>query len=276
MANMKNISRSRSLFHYTSGEGLLGILGSGTLFASHYNFLNDKTEGNTLRELLLPLLEKETRTFVPKLIKEGIIKPELLAAHGANYYKDEVGKMFDSMTAATDSVSPYFITSFCMHEEGTSDHAHGLLSQWRGYARGGYAIKFDEFAIDELTKRESAKCRLQGILTDSVHYRDLDKIVSAERFEGFAAALFKAVLEQVLPNAVRKLTEILGDKTSEDFADPYLSTVPFIKNIGFEEENEYRIVALCNRVDVAEDGDDREYKPMHFRHSITVAFSEGF
>src|ERR1700730_8245658 len=102
---MNNIAKSRSLFHYTNSDGLLGILGSGALFASHYSFLNDTSEGTVLREVLLPLLERETRAFVPKLIEEGIIKPELLAAHGDNYYKDEVGRMFNSMAAATDNVA---------------------------------------------------------------------------------------------------------------------------------------------------------------------------
>lgn len=75
---MNNIAKSRSLFHYTNSDCLLGILGSGSLFASHYSFLNDKSEGNVLREILLPLLEAETRTFVPKLIEEGIINPNFL------------------------------------------------------------------------------------------------------------------------------------------------------------------------------------------------------
>jgi hypothetical protein len=258
-------SKSRCLFHYTTSEGLLGILGSGSLHASHYGFLNDKSEGDTLRDLLLSQLESETRKFVPHLINAGIIKPDLLTAHGSNYYRDEVGRMFDSMASATNNVAPYFITSFCMHEEGTDNHADGLLSQWRGYARGGFAIEFDEFGIDELTKRENAACRLQGILTNKVHYRDFEKFVNAEQFEGFAATLFKAVLEQVLPKARNKLKEILGDKTTEDFAQAYLSIVPFLKNSGFEEESEYRIVALCNRIGVSDDGDQRKYKDMHFR-----------
>jgi hypothetical protein len=262
---MNNIAKSRSLFHYTNSDGLLGILGSGALFASHYSFLNDTSESSVLREVLLPLLERETRTFVPRLIEEGIIKPELLAAQGTNYYKDEVGRMFNSMASATDNVAPYFITSFCMHEEGTDHHADGLLSQWRGYARGGFALEFDEFEIDELTKRESAECRLQGILTNAVHYRDLDQFVEADRFKGFAASLFKAVLEQVLPKASGKLTEILGDKTTEDFAGFYLGTVPFLKNSAFEEEHEYRIVALCNRIGVTDGDDKRRYKDLHFR-----------
>ena len=262
---MTNTSKSRSLFHYTNSEGLLGILGSGALFASHYGFLNDLSEGNILRDILLPHLEKETRTFLPKLIDEGIIKSELLAARGPNYYRDEVGRMFDAMTSATDNVAPYFITSFCMHEEGTDHHADGLLSQWRGYARGGFAIEFDELALDELTKQENAQFRLQGILANAVRYRDLDQFVDADRFKGFAASLFKAVLEQVLPNAHRKLTEILGEKTTEDFAGFYLGTVPFLKSSAFEEENEYRIVALCNRVGVTEEADERRYKELNFR-----------
>jgi hypothetical protein len=262
---MKNIAKSRSLFHYTNSEGLLGILGSGALFASHYSFLNDTSEGNVFREVLLPLLERETRAFVPKLIEEGIIKPELLAAHGDNYYKDEVGRMFNSMAAATDNVAPYFITSFCMHDEGTDHHANGLLSQWRGYARGGFAIEFDEFKIDELTKREAAECRLQGILTNVVHYRDFDQFVEADRFKGFAASLFKAVLEEVFPKARERLAEILGDKTTDDFAGFYVGTVPFLKNSGFEEEHEYRIVALSNRIGVTDEADERRYKDLHFR-----------
>jgi hypothetical protein len=228
-------------------------------------FLNDKSEGSMLREVLLPLLEKETRTFVPQLVNAGIVKPELLTAQGSNYYKDEVGRMFDAMASATDNVAPYFITSFCMHEEGTDHHADGLLSQWRGYARGGFAIEFDELKIDELTKRETADWRLQGILTNAVRYNDLEEFVEVDRFKGFAATLFKAVLEQVLPKARSKVVEILGEKTTEDYGRFYLGTVPFLKNRSFEEEHEYRIVTLCNRIGVAEEGDERRHKKLHFR-----------
>src|ERR1035441_3962462 len=35
-----------------------------------------------------------------------------------------------------NNTAPFFITSFCMHKKGTAVHEHGLLSQWRGYARG--------------------------------------------------------------------------------------------------------------------------------------------
>jgi hypothetical protein len=244
---------------------LIGILESGSIYASHYGFLNDRSEGASLREVLLPYLANETRQFLPTLIDAGIIKAELLATHGDDYYEAEVAKMFDSMASATDKVAPYFIASFCMHEEGTDHHSDGLLSQWRGYARGGFAIEFDEFKLDDLTKQERDKCRLQGILTREVRYRDFDKFVEPERFSGFAATLFKAVLVQVIPKAADLLVEILGDKSTHDFARPYLSTVPFLKDGSFEEEQEYRIVALSNRIGVADPSDERLYKNLHFR-----------
>src|SRR5262249_37150111 len=48
-----------SVFHYTDSAGLLGILSSRSLFATHYRYLNDISEGSLIRELILPILENE-------------------------------------------------------------------------------------------------------------------------------------------------------------------------------------------------------------------------
>jgi hypothetical protein len=45
---------SRSLFHYTSARGLIGILGTQALFATHANFLNDSSECQLLRGAINP------------------------------------------------------------------------------------------------------------------------------------------------------------------------------------------------------------------------------
>jgi hypothetical protein len=139
------------------------------------------------------------------------------------------------------------------------------LSQWRGYARGGFAIEFDELKLDALTRLENEKCRLQGIMTREVTYRDFNKVVLPEQFAGFAATMFRTVLSEAMPKATEALIEILGEKTTEDFFRPFVSTVPFLKNSGFEEEQEYRIVALSNRIGVVAPSDDRLYKKVHFR-----------
>jgi hypothetical protein len=60
-------------------------------------------------------------------------------------------KLYTSVVRATNNVTPFFVVSFCRHEEGTQAFEHGLLSQWRGYAEaGGFAIEFDEEKLDTL------------------------------------------------------------------------------------------------------------------------------
>lgn len=72
----------------------------------------------------------------------------------------------------------------------------------------------------------------------------------------------------MVPKAKTKLVEILGNKTTQDFAHPYLITAPFLKDSSFEEEQEYRIVALCNRIGVTDPNDERRYKDLHFRTKL--------
>ena len=173
--------------------------------------------------------------------------------------------MFQSMDRATDNVSPYFITSFCIHDKNTPAYLDGLLSQWRGYARGGFAVEFDEYEIDALVEQEKQKWAYQGILSDAVHYRNFGDYVDLKDFDGFAATMFKEVLDEVLPSAKKRLKEILGTRAINDYGQAYLSKVPFLKNLGFEEEREYRLAALCNRVGFKEEEDTRDHKQFHFR-----------
>jgi hypothetical protein len=56
-----------SIFHYTDADGLLGILSTNSLYATHYKYPNDITEAATVRELLLPILESEIAVITPKL-----------------------------------------------------------------------------------------------------------------------------------------------------------------------------------------------------------------
>jgi hypothetical protein len=174
--------QSRSLFHYTDANGLIGIVESQSLFATHADFLNDSTECRSILTVLLPRLEAELRELAPKLIKSGIIHPSIETDYGDTVYRQEAENMLRAMLQAANNTSPFFVTSFCIHEPGTPAYEHGLLSQWRGYARGGFAIEFDELGIDQLNRQETDKFRYAGIRTDIVAYRDHDKHVPAELF----------------------------------------------------------------------------------------------
>jgi hypothetical protein len=86
--------------------------------------------------------------------------------------------------------------------------------------------------------------------------------IQSERFE--LSVPFRGSVAEPLKIA-DKLTDVLGAKVTNDFSRPFLSTAPFLKNESFEEENEYRIVALCNRPSVKGKSDQRDAKPIKFR-----------
>src|SRR5947208_1388829 len=127
---------SRCLFHYTTAEGLLGIIKDNCLFATHADFSNDSAECKLIRPHLKKVLMEEFKHLVPKLIELGILKPELLEEYGRSFYAAEAENCVNVMLKAVGNVSPYFITSFCVHQKSDYEYFHGLLSQWRGYARG--------------------------------------------------------------------------------------------------------------------------------------------
>ena len=52
-----------SLYHYTSNQGLVGILESQKLWATNYSFLNESSELNYGMKLSIELLEMEIKKY---------------------------------------------------------------------------------------------------------------------------------------------------------------------------------------------------------------------
>jgi hypothetical protein len=104
-----------NLYHYTTGEGLKGVLQTKRIWATHYKYVNDSSEfdyGRVIARETIQRVSVETRHAV-------------------------VDKMLDELQAfieAEKEASEHYVARFC----GTGD----LLSQWRGYANSGigYAI----------------------------------------------------------------------------------------------------------------------------------------
>ena len=103
------------LYHYTSVNGLRGIVDSGNIWATHLGFLNDLSEGR--------------------------------AAASDEAYRAKLEE--------TDKRSPLFIASFCRHQEphqlknGLLSQWRGYAGEG-----GGYCVVFDEDALDGLVAAE--------------------------------------------------------------------------------------------------------------------------
>ncbi|MDB5617443.1 DUF2971 domain-containing protein [Tardiphaga sp.] len=261
--------QSASLFHYTTASGLIGIIQEQVLFATHANYLNDTSELQILSELLVPQVSAEFREIVPKLIAANAFTPGLMKKYGENVYDSEAANVCRSIMRTIETISPFYLTSFCMHSHGSEEYNHGLLSQWRGYGRGGFAIEFDEAELDKLTQLESKQRSLQAIATRKVVYRNHEEFANLRAFEGLgASALGDAFREKVPALAARPdVAQILSDREVVSYIAAFITTIPFLKSPRFQEENEYRLIANATIPSQAK-GDVRAAIKINFREGV--------
>jgi hypothetical protein len=257
---------SGSLFHYTSAAGLIGILRDQVLWSTHANYLNDAAELTILSELLTPQISREFRDAVPRLLAVGAFVPELLSRYGETIYDSEAKNVCRAVIRTIEQVAPLYVTSFCMHPAESEESNHGLLSQWRGYGRGGFAIEFDEKMLDDLTIKENEQRSLQMIATREVAYGEHDKAANIDRFAGVGLAALGAAFREKTPNLAARpeVAAILGQEELANFIRPFMEALPFLKTTRFKEENEYRLVSAATLPSRAHE-DTRPAIPIHFR-----------
>jgi hypothetical protein len=132
------------LYHYTSTDGLLGILASGELWATNVLYLNDSAELADAITVLDSALEDSESWKLHDLVRF----------------------MLRSMTGHLREMPlDYFVVCFC--EEGD------LLNQWRAYgSRGaGYSVGFDAGALSgvaAIKKVEYDPTKKKEIITQRV------------------------------------------------------------------------------------------------------------
>lgn len=124
------------LFHYTTAEGLRGVLSSGCLWATDVRYLNDTVE-----------FEYGRRLAIEKLL--GI--RERVAFSSAHVR--EVSEAIQALERVKPRV---FAASLAVGGD--------LLSLWRGYCRprDAYAIGFDRRALQRVVQRRN--CRLECVI----------------------------------------------------------------------------------------------------------------
>lgn len=237
------------LFHYTSAAGLLGILDSQSLRATHSAFLNDSAEIALFLERRLPqLLESAILSELaadPKLqvLPQFARTPEEAHATVVRYAHD----MAESIRITTMRFNqPYFV---CFSTPATARiRAEGLLSQWRSYGRdGGYAIVFDSGALETLLRTEGTTFWYQHAQWGDVYYhQDGDDLVNAE------PEIHEA--EDALRNSIRGYIRDPSARQLEATFEPVASLSCLYKHWGFHEEREVRIVAIPPNEELTREG----------------------
>jgi hypothetical protein len=251
-----------SIFHYTDAAGLLGILSSKSLFATHYKFLNDLTEAAAIRELIMPILESEVAEITPQLIEKRWLNERYYGDYGTGIHRLEAENLYGSFVRAIDNVSPFFVTSFCRHDMGTQPYEHGLLSQWRAYANTvGFAIEFDEQQLDSLLTLETASHAYAGFKSAEVRYEKYEQDFDAKIYKGLAREMIRGMFD----HAKIDVSSVTGHADIDAVGLEFAKSAPFFKHRRFVEEREYRIAAVCLRAGKVPDGEKRPTKQINFR-----------
>jgi len=232
------------LHHYTSFNGLRGIVQSDTLWASHYSELNDTTEVTHLRE---PFGRAAARRFLQTLsekqrhsprIRRAIRKSGGLEKSADDLARDLMNSTYKVTFEDHDEFSfgePY-IASFCSHAgDQPYEQNHGLLSQWRGYAGdGGFCIVFDTATFGALFVREWVENYWTHLNVDQARYATDDRDIDAA---------FSDILD-LLNHFVECMIDGRSPPSMEAAFGPFISAATLFKHQGFREEREVRIVAI--------------------------------
>lgn len=133
------------LYHYTNAVGLQGILRTKTIWATQFDFLNDRSE-------FVYAIDIMQERFKSAALHDGPLIEE---------------------TAKALRTLPHYVASFCEDPD--------LVSQWRGYAHtnDGYAIGFRSKNLPKSPSQGIARRLIQLIYPRIEQDRRLDEILNA-------------------------------------------------------------------------------------------------
>ncbi len=202
-------------FHYTDTTGLLGIVDTSALRATHLLFMNDQGELSHTNRLMMGIYEREMLAIDPPEASTLIaLQRDFL--HRIRYGLEHV---------------PMDVYAVCFCEN------NDLLSQWRAYGDrgGGFSLGFDVTAILALAKTAFPECQVDA---GAVIYRRQQQ---------------EKVVQDAYTHASEKLTRLAREDEGRDhdelanqcvagFFDEVLRLAPFFKQDSFFEEQEWRVV----------------------------------
>ena len=235
----------KKLYHYTTWQGLKGILQTQSLWATNYKFLNDYSELVLFRDKLVSLIYPVVLEGYKQLIAhKPSLKGKIQEQGGLDrIVQHDAEVLIDSQYRVLGN--EIYILSFCGEPEKKSIADNGLLSQWRGYgAGGGAALVFDTEKLEEILAKEAMSYEYSAVLLADLIYSDDEQKLKEELSDELK--ILADIAKQFFNHEnVSKGREI---DSSEGYI-PFVSCISRYKHFGFSEENEVRVVALPTLID---------------------------
>ena len=255
------------LFHYTGADGLAGILRSQSLWGTHWQYLNDAGELQHFSEKLPNLLKASRIAVAEEFARNNFDFKEWADSLGGiesivDKEVQEFAKLFQESVAHPDpakQIFEYYVTSFCTPEGSFEDvRTHGLLSMWRCYGAGGYALVFDTAELDSLLREEAKAWPAKIVLGDVGYSCDPPDVLDSR------------------VNALPILKKIFAESTFDSqeafelMLDPITNCFTYYKHWAFAEEREVRLTTILNgeqmRTIHAQEGTAWRERERHIEH----------
>jgi len=257
------------LFHYTSAGGLAGILRSQSLWSTHWQYLNDAGELRHFSERLPSLLKGARLAAAEECARNRDGFKEWAESQGGIEYlvdvevQGRVQAFQDSVVCPnpTGQIFEFYMTSFCT-PEGTYEEvrSHGLLSMWRCYGNGGYALVFDTVELERLLREEEQVWSCKIVFGDVGYSCDPPNVLDSR----IAA----------LPELRKKFSESMFDSQEafEVILEPLLDCFIHYKHWAFAEEREVRLTTILNGEQIravgTKDGATRRERERHNQDGV--------
>jgi hypothetical protein len=234
------------LLHYTTLNGLRGILSSGCLWATDASCLNDSSEITHFFDVRLrSLVIEEANNRANELAR---IPQNLAIIVKDGGFEKVVSMETDawqsSLRNATLAMNRPFVLSFSGPSDARVQHS-GLLSQWRGYGGdGGYALVLDTQQLEAMLAAEAQAHHYMHVQMGDIYYHGIDTSIQPATPD---IAEYEAIVRQGVSRMMRGSTA----EETERFYEAVTGLSCLYKHWGFWEEREVRVVVLPASSEVA-------------------------
>jgi hypothetical protein len=214
------------LYHYTSIDGVKGILGENSLWATQIHFLNDTQEFKYSISILEKVLAELQNQLPERTLFKRAIQIQSPSIFDAN---DALAILYRNIKnlILTPPLDKPPICVFSLSKEGD------FLSQWRGYCPpgGGYSIGFRTDSLTQFSKTHDlylAPCIYDETRQEAVVREAVTKICDAA-LKGWTGSY-------------EEIDKLVSDYTLKFFID-FSAIASALKHPSFCQESEWRIIS---------------------------------
>jgi Protein of unknown function (DUF2971) len=227
------------LYHYTTQEGLLGIIEKGCIWATHLRYLNDTSEGEIVsRAAWEELISRPNTDSLIQLFGMPPVKGRKEIECNDEQILNQGYRILSSEVTSRD----VYVTS--LSKRGN------LLSQWRAYSgeSGGYSIGFSPNYLEVIGRHFLEEISRKNFLPDEplIRCQYYDDEVKEQLTEKIKRVVDSYILEADKTKREFTSNEQVGSRTPAAIAIRHFRPLSLdcatTKDNAFQEEEEWRLI----------------------------------